>query len=492
MPRLRSVPSADEILTRDPYLRPHLDALGLTTAEEYMEWCARNGFSTSLKKHWHDRCHERYVASRERLQQRVTLAKQQQRKPRRTLERLFAGDLPEACLNQLPLKWIHTLLNSIDQPETRRAFERVILHVQSCTQLVSVQPALSQLGLQAGNTLIEGLLALAQVRPRWIRELENWQPRSHNVRRQFSSLAAHLLAKYPVPPFMDSAWFRGQSDNAIQQQEWYLALGAGQSPRRLELPIPLTKKMAHCFLQSPGEMLIESALRWAQVLGLGGDARLARAVLGSRLGTNFENNEFWVTVIRWLVDHPMLDTAQVNPIIDYIHHQKFEPYLVEGGQLGPQPLCPDFTMQGRTPQNLLNQMQEWHTGLRRNVEKPDLEWPPSGITPFELTEGTLAVGTLRTWTITELCSRRELFLEGQAMRHCVASYDTSCAKGRSSIWSMRFERNQGRRKHLLTIEVACQRRTICQVRGNSNRLPNQKELDIIRQWATQNQLVVDI
>ena len=77
------------------------------------------------------------------------------------------------------------------------------------------------------------------------------------------------------------------------------------------------------------------------------------------------------------------------------------------------------------------------------------------------------------------------------MRHCVASYESSCVFGRSSIWSLSLERSDGRRKRVLTIEVSNQRKTICQVRGKANRLPNHKELELIKRWAKQEQLGID-
>ena len=212
--------------------------------------------------------------------------------------------------------------------------------------------------------------------------------------------------------------------------------------------------MAYCFLQAPQELLIESALRWGQVLGLGGDVRLARAFLGSRLRETFEHYEFWITVIRSFVEHPMLDTRQVRPLIDFIHHQKFEREAVEvaPGQIVAQPRNPDFSMAGRTPLSLLHQMREWYANLRQGKAKPELAWLSSGISNWELPEDILADGTARKWTITELLSRRELHEEGKQMRHCVSSYDSSCALGHSSIWSLSLQSSNGKRKRALTIE----------------------------------------
>jgi len=312
------------------------------------------------------------------------------------------------------------------------------------------------------------------------------------VQRQFSSLAGHLLAKHTVPLFMDSVWFKGQSPEAARQQEWYKALGRGQSPRSLDLPIPLTKRMAHHFLRAPKDYSVDAALRWGQIAGLGGSGRLVKAVLSSRIGISSDNNDFWATVIRWFIQNPMFDPAQIGPLIDYIHHQKFEPQETVAGpdRTEVRPPMPDFAMKGRTAASLIRQMREWHSRLRKEPEKPQLEWRESGVGPFDFAEGTMASGNLRRWTIVELLSRKELYHEGQVMRHCVASYDNSCALGRTTIWSMGMERSLGRRKRALTIEVKSGAKVICQVRGKANRLPNQKELSIIRRWASQEGLVL--
>ena len=78
---------------------------------------------------------------------------------------------------------------------------------------------------------------------------------------------------------MDSAWFRGQSEEAERQQAWYKKLGSGVSPRSLDLPIPLTKRMVRHFLHAPKDSSVDTALRWGQVMGLGGEGRLAKAIL---------------------------------------------------------------------------------------------------------------------------------------------------------------------------------------------------------------------
>jgi hypothetical protein len=89
---------------------------------------------------------------------------------------------------------------------------------------------------------------------------------------------------------------------------------------------------------------------------------------------------------------------------------------------------------------------------------------------------------MRVWTITEILTSRALFLEGQAMRHCVATYQEDCVRRQVSIWSMQVETQRGRQR-ALTIEVDNPKRMVCQVRGKCNRLPSANERALVERWA---------
>ena len=482
---------AAERLADDLDLQSHLVALGLKSLEEYTSWCARHGFSVRVDKSWRDRCRERYFAARDGIRDRLARKKRELRKPGRVIERIFSGELSEQDLTQPHLALVAKIAGTITDGAARDAFCHLLRHVERSSRLLSTRPAVPRRGIIDGNTYIDGLFALALNRGHWIRPLQSWQPRSRNPRRQFSTLAAHLLAQFAVPAFLDSVWFLGTTDEAKQQQAWYRAMAAGRSPRSLDLPIPLTRRMAHHFLQAPCDYSIDDAIRYGQVMGLGGSVRQVRAILGSRIGADFTNNDFWTTVIRWMIANPMFDPALVGPLIDYIQRQKFDPQeFAAGDGVELRPAQPGFSMQGRTAASLLRQMRRWHAGLRKQPAKPPLEWCESGFGGLEWSEGTRGSGNHRHWAIVELLSRQELYAEGRTLRHCVASYDSSCAFGRSSIWSLAVERDAGRSRRVLTIEVSNASRTICQVRGKANRLPSQKEMGIVHRWAAQQGLRV--
>ena len=485
-----SADTAQAIYVRDAEFRDHLKALGLASPDEYVHWCQGRGFSPRLDKHWRERARERYFDARDRVQHRVKQSKAERRNPQLAWECVLQGARDADGLAP-PWRLIYDYFRSLQDPAGAQALSGLLVQCHAHSRLLTLQRVIPRLGDQPGNTFAEGLIELAKTHSAWIRPVSAWIPRTYNKDRQFASLAAHLLARFPLPPVMDSVWFRGPSPDAYQQRAWYLALAAGKSPRVLDFPFPFTRQMASHFQSSPRELLVEEALRRAQVLALGGTVGLARAILDSRLGTNFTHHEFWTTVIRWFARNPQLEGRHIAPLIDFIHHQKFEPRAAgDGNESTPQPPAPDFSMRGRTAGALLHQMHLWHASLRKEAEAAHnkFSWSASGVAPFDFSEGNLAAGSLRRWTIVELLSRQELFEEGRQLRHCVASYVNSCACGGTSIWSLGVERNTGSRKRVLTIEVSVNRQTIRQVRGKANRLPTEKEQDLVRRWALQEQL----
>jgi hypothetical protein len=274
---------------------------------------------------------------------------------------------------------------------------------------------------------------------------------------------------------MDSVWFLGESHRAVCQQNWFLHLARGRNIRTAALPLSYTKRMAHQFMRAPAEFSVEAALRWGQITALGGNPRLVRAVVGSRLGMNFEHEEFWITVVQFFVQHSMLDPSRIGPIIDFIYHQKFA-----GGEQESPPQ-PTFMMKGRTPASLLRLVDAWHGSLPAK-KQPLVDWPRSEIAPLEFVEGSVSAGNRRTWTTTELLTTKALVDEGRIMCHCVATYARSCAHGQTSIWTLEVDEAGGRRK-VLTLEVNRASKVICQARGKRNALPSEKHLNVLRRWA---------
>src|SRR5262249_46003475 len=149
---------------------------------------------------------------------RLAQKKHELRNPKKVIEAILAGQLGDADVSQPHLKAICRASRSLKAgSRTRQAFLDLLLHADRCADLFSVHPVVPQYGRQEGNTFIGGLLALAHHAGGWIPPPGVWKPRTHNSARQFSSLARHLFARWPVPAFMDSLWFRGSSEEAVRR-----------------------------------------------------------------------------------------------------------------------------------------------------------------------------------------------------------------------------------------------------------------------------------
>jgi hypothetical protein len=334
----------------------------------------------------------------------------------------------------------------------------------------------------------DALLALSAHHRDWIRPPRDWRKPSHNIGRQFRSLVRHLIARYDVPAFLNAAWLGGLTADAVKYQGWYKHIASGQNIRTApELPIPLTRKQAHHFLRAPDDFDIPGAFCWATIIDLGGDERLVRSILSTRVGSAFHVDEFWLSVFRFFAANPMLDPAHHGPIVDFLRHQRFEPSVPNPiadrpGEPALVPAQPNLSMKGRTPESVLRAMREWHRSLAQGRAKTvAMSWEPSGFPGLVYEDG--AGEDVRLYRIVELLTSSELFEEGRAMRHCVGSYVGSCASRRTSIWSLRKTIENGRVIRLATIEVSNKPGTIVQVRGRCNRLPTKGELAILQGWS---------
>lgn len=275
--RPKSKKSADDL---DPDLIAHLRALGLSTAHEYRRWCAEHGFGRRADKDWRDRSRERYAATAERSKARLARLRSEAKNPAETLRRIASGDLGPADLTQPRFRTVAAAYSRLTGKGERSAYLRLLLRaVEAKTDLLSAEPVVAAFGDRAGNSYVEALEAAARRYAGWLRLPERWKPTTRSTHRQFASLVRRLFVKYDVPAFLDSVWFEGGGRESDRHRGWSLHLGLGRNLRTADLPLPYTKKMAHHFIRAPAYLSVEAALRWGQVLGLGGSERTANAVL---------------------------------------------------------------------------------------------------------------------------------------------------------------------------------------------------------------------
>ena len=459
---IRQTPIPEE-LSRD--VRNHLHRLGLNNVTEYRQWCVDNGFSRGLNKNKANRLTEITTALQSKDSSANDFQRLCERQPIQALQAVCENTVDPADIRSAELlefsKAITTAASSKYEPALDR---RVLSRSIKCLSRRRAKFIGSDIAQRSSSsTNCEILLTLARVVQycyRWVRPLDDWRPKSKSSRRQFDSLLQHLFAKYePMPAFFQQVW--SSSDPSTGRYRlWYVRVANGENLRKCNLPISYTRKMAHWFMRAPDNFSVPQALRFGQVVGLGGDQRLAQMIATTRLADSFSNDDFWVTVIRWFVDQPLLDPAQIGPIIDYINFQRFVPehqvfrpaWQVDEVDQTVGPRQPNFSMRGRTAATLLQHVNRWHQRLASSNRHQVCAWTPSGISEFSMFEGgesnekgksEALSESVKHWVIRELLSSKSLVIEGRQLNHCVASYASSCQRRYSSIWTMEVETFSG-------------------------------------------------
>jgi hypothetical protein len=340
---------------------------------------------------------------------------------------------------------------------------------------------------------VEALVNLSRFTGAHIRTMGKWSGMSTSWRSAVSSLAQHLVCKYPVPPFLAASWYATDDADGERTREWFVAHARGASFRSLDLPIDMTRKMEHIFLASQNHLGIEPAMRRAELLALGAADDLVQAVLATRVATDLRNGEFWRTVWMFLIANARaLDMAHIGPMIDFVHAIRHERVAVEtpGGIVLRDPPQPSFSMNGRTLQSMQRLMQEWHRGL--GTLSGGLTWAPSPLQPMLMEEPSRDPSAPPlVWQLMELTNGTQLRTEGVALHHCVASYADRCWRGASRIWSLRVRRGE-KLRHVLTIEVDVKRRAVVQARGWGNRAASGKPLRLLQEWTVRERLQLAI
>jgi len=403
------------------------------------------------------------------------------KKPHKLMEMIYSGSIPTRNFPSSSGAYeLDGIFRSSKSSENKTDFLRFLTF-------------LSKKGV---NMLDDGLAVRAlslmhQFKRDWVRDVSTWNRNTYNLDRQIKSIGRHLFCKYPIPKFMDNIWFKSSNwDFPL-----YLHLGKGESPRTFDaLPVPITKRESHYFQLAPDDYTPMEAILWGKVLSFGGDERLVRAFMETRIfrATNKKEWEFWEPIMKFFVEQPLLDIHVISPVCDYISHLKndFRRIPVAGGGFRVlPPEFPNFKINGRTLPALIRGMEAWHKELGKGAkEGVPKRWEPFLIDDYSVTFGKEE--NRRTYTFTQLLTVSALRAEGRTHGHCVAGYANSCNSGRTSIWSMCVEDAFARIKNLLTIEVSPQKR-IVQCRGTGNRLANANEWRIVERFAFERKLDID-
>jgi hypothetical protein len=374
-----------------------------------------------------------------------------------------------------------------DYADRRAAFDRLLSCVWERSGLLRLSPTGREPSAVPALFALKRLQNFALRSAFWIRAPEEW--RAHQDRRgagasphvELRSLAEHLFARYAIPAYLHSAWDLAPGPEGFRQQSWFIRIARGASFRVLELPITLTERMRHYLRHAPDDFTVYEAIRFSEVLGLGGGGMLARRLAKTRLGRDLSNSRFWRGVVVFFILNPDFPVTQVAAAIEFIQAMRFggEEIPSSDGWQRRAAIWPEFRIEGRTANSLLRLMNRWHLETA-DSQRPVFSWPGSGIDPFRFMDKR-EDGMDQEWSIVELCNSAALIAEGRAMSHCVATFVDRCRRRACSIWSLRL-RIREEEKRMATIEVAPNRR-IVQIKARCNSFAGDRSQDMIIRWS---------
>ena len=344
---------------------------------------------------------------------------------------------------------------------------------------------------------INAIKGIAEMYDERIRNIEDWKPKRNNTHTVLRDLLNHLFANYYVPAFL----VNGFINQDLSAMLLYCHIGAGKSMKKFELipDIIISNKALHHLLTTPDDCSFYEAFRRAQVIHNGGDDKLFQQLMRTRLFNititpkrlkteQIQSEEFWLTVIKFFIEHPMINSDKIPEIIDYIFDQKYILKRIQqgNGTFINKPEQPNFTMKGRTPMSIINHSDEWHrlASLNTKREKIATSWEPVNIDDYHQSKEH------EKYSIIQLTKTDDLIKEGNKMKNCVATYASSCINKSCSIFSLRYTNMyQGAfNDSKSTIEV--RGKSIVQIRGKYNHKVDAYYLTIINKWMEQNKLTM--
>lgn len=330
-----------------------------------------------------------------------------------------------------------------------------------------------------------------------VRDVDAWKPRRNSAHTVLYDLLRHLFTNYKTPEFLVHGFVTGHLESV-----WLFShIGLGKSLKAFPF-VPnflITNKCYPHLLTTPTECTFNEAYRRAQLLSLGGDDQLFFQLMGSAFGGITNSNkydktqeDFWVSVMKFFIEHTMIDPEKISEIIDYIIDQKYtvKRRMVEGGKMIAEVDQPNFTMKGRTPMSLINHSDDWHTFVRINGKrlKDHVGWEKAEIADMKFKNGEW------DYRIIQLHSARALVDEGNVMKHCVGSYANSCANGRCAIFSFRAS-NLSKNiysKSEITLEIRTEnkQKILTQAKAVRNTQPTTYYMGLVKKWCDANEIKI--
>lgn len=268
----------------------------------------------------------------------------------------------------------------------------------------------------------------------------------------------------------EAFWRRGLTSKAFQ---WFKCLYQGKGlVGRKDLPVTMTRKAVHRFrmLENGTGLGIREQLVLAQVVQMGvDDMRYATLIvdgMGSRREADYLVEAMHNLYVRGL------PVDEVRNVMDYLK-AKFDEARVN--------------VKEKKLATLIRDAERWHDQMNqlREARLGHFDYYKEKIIDFRLKRSEIKYRCFDLngidYVVKQLLRASDLVREGETMNHCIASYERDCRYGRAFIFSL-CQTNGSEHRPLLTLEV--RGRSLVQARGFRNRLPTELEFDVIRLWAS--------
>lgn len=325
----------------------------------------------------------------------------------------------------------------------------------------------------------------------WLREPEDWRPRREDdARAQWAHLLRHLLARYEVPGFLDSAWLIPGSLLHFERDCW-CALGFGRSLREVNgFPRSISNRVLHqALVGNEGKSLAEAVWK-AQLRQVRASPVLHAAVMSSRVPLELHHHGLWLRLVARFTGAGEAAASHFAILADSLVTVDAHRGPEQVERLMALPLDDLIRHCNRFVSELLSSNGHLLTAeqVRAAAEKAQLsKMVASTWTPLLGGESLRAGHVTTPWRIDELCSLTSLKQEGLAMSHCVAGYARRCKEGSSAIFSLRHCETDAagatRAVSYATIEVHPSTRKIVQIRASRNKPVNNSCQRMIHEWA---------
>ncbi len=393
------------------------------------------------------------------LHERLAFSKKRFKKFDEVIALLYKYEDLSAHYNDARIRTLHYFfekLNSKNNLQERATFKNILLHINKNSKIINEE------------VLMTPLFNVLKYKKHWINNLYHWIPNSKKGKEQLHELLTFLFCKYAVPNFMYKCF---NEEKNVHHIDWFIHLGNGKSVKELKnLNTPFTQKMGHYFLQAPNKPTITEVVRWAQVKGLNGNDELANRISSSWLGHNLtQHEEFWLRLIQIIIESAMFPLDKITEVLDFVREQKR--------------IHQHYSLHGRTGRSILRQSDDWHQRFMGG--KLEMSWNPSGINAFKYSKQHEKL------SIEEITASKILIEEGKHMKHCVGSYATYCAKGKTAIFSMRKYIDGVLLETLATIEVNLSLKRIVQAKAKMNKPISTEAHKYMSIWAAHEQLLIN-